>query len=100
MTDLRLPKRATGDPDDGDGDLRCIEFVELETEYLDGALPSTVRATADRHVAECHGCSVFLDQMRRAIVVTGASPREDVPSLILERLLGVFRELSSPAGGA
>lgn len=80
--------------------LRCIEFVELGTEYLDGALPSRIHAVADRHVAECHACSVFLDQMRLAIVVTAASPREDVPVLILERLLGVFRELSSPAGTA
>jgi anti-sigma factor RsiW len=58
--------------------MRCAEFVAGATEYLDGALgPDEARRFA-AHPAECPGCTVYLDQLRRTIELLGglsARPR-------------------------
>lgn len=48
-------------------ELRCDEFVEMVTAFMDGALdPLQERRFVD-HVAECDGCELYLDQVRRTI---------------------------------
>ena len=47
--------------------LVCQEFVELVTDYLDGALPETDRIRFEDHLAECDGCAGYLEDMRRLV---------------------------------
>ena len=54
-------------------DLSCRELVELVTDYLEGALPPAERARFDAHVAECPGCELYVEQIRTAIALAGAS---------------------------
>jgi MFS family permease len=44
-------------------ELACQEFVELVTDYLDGAPSPDVEAKVRRHLTECDGCSEYLHQI-------------------------------------
>jgi predicted anti-sigma-YlaC factor YlaD len=47
--------------------LVCREFVELVTDCLEGTLPDVERARMNAHLAECDGCSGYLEDMRRLV---------------------------------
>jgi anti-sigma factor RsiW len=51
--------------------LRCDDFVELVTDYLDGAVPDDERARIERHLRGCDGCTRVLAQWREVIRITG-----------------------------
>ena len=53
--------------------LSCQELVELVTEYLDDALPPADRARFEAHIADCDGCTSYLEQIRVTIACTGAA---------------------------
>jgi predicted MFS family arabinose efflux permease len=48
-------------------DLACRELVDLVTDYLDGVLPADWRAGFEDHLADCGGCSEYVQQIRRTI---------------------------------
>ncbi len=73
-------------------DLRCIELVELVTEYLDDAVSSELRARIDDHLRLCEGCRNYLDEMRSAVAAlgrVGGSPEPSEP--VQAALLAAFR---------
>ena len=72
-------------------DLPCQELVELVTDYLEGALPPGERARFDAHVAECPGCTEYLEQMRATLALTRAS-RELEGRPEVDGLLRAFRD--------
>jgi anti-sigma factor RsiW len=74
--------------------LACQEFVELVTDYLEGALPRRERRRFEAHVGGCDGCESYLQQMRVTIRSLGELPPEP-PSdpETREHLLRAFREL-------
>jgi anti-sigma factor RsiW len=74
-------------------ELRCQEFVELVTDYLEGALPRRERRRIEAHLRGCHGCSAYLEQMRSTIVALGDLPPEPPDPETAETLLRAFREL-------
>ncbi len=77
----------------------CQEWVELVTDYLEGALPRRTMRSIDRHLRDCPHCTEYLAQMRRTIEITGSLPvDEDVPDELIERLLRAFEE--QPPGEA
>ena len=92
---MRLFRRHRG-PDP----LACREFVELVTDYLEGALPPEEVARIEHHLAGCDGCTEYLEQMRatiRTLAVTTQEPQLDPDSR--ERLLTMFRELRGSESG-
>ena len=50
-----------------DEEMSCREFVEIVTEYLEGALSEERRAALHAHIDECGGCSAYLAQMEHTI---------------------------------
>jgi predicted anti-sigma-YlaC factor YlaD len=74
-------------------DLPCRDFVELATDYLEGALTVQQRLVIERHLAFCAPCVDYLDQMRAVIAVTGKLREEDVPEPVMESLLDAFRAI-------
>ncbi len=70
----------------------CKEFVEVLTEYLDGALGACERAEIERHIVICRGCSTYVEQMRSTIDLLGRLATEDPADTPNEQLLGLFRE--------
>jgi anti-sigma factor RsiW len=75
-------------------DLPCRDFVELATDYLEGALPVEQRLVVERHLAFCTPCGDYLDQMRATIRAAGALREDDVPAPVMESLVDAFRELT------
>jgi anti-sigma factor RsiW len=75
-------------------DLPCNDFVELATDYLEGALRPGQRLVVERHLAFCEPCVDYLEQMRAVIRSTGTLREEDVPEEVMEPLLDAFRALS------
>jgi anti-sigma factor RsiW len=72
-------------------DFSCRELVAVASDYLEGRLPASERARLEEHLAECEGCTTYLEQMRRTITLIGELREEHVPPEALQGLLGVFR---------
>jgi anti-sigma factor RsiW len=75
-------------------DLPCRDFVELATDYLEGALTVGQRLVVERHLAFCRPCVDYLEQMRAVIRATGALRADDVPEPVMESLVEAFKTLS------
>jgi anti-sigma factor RsiW len=73
--------------------LVCQEFVELVTDYFEGALSWRQRRRFERHLAACDGCSAYLQQIRATVRTLGDLPPEPPDPDTRERLLAAFREL-------
>ncbi len=74
--------------------MRCEEFVELVTAYLDGALDEVTERRFERHFRRCVGCDRYLDQFRRTIAELGRLPADSLGSEARGRLLSAFRDWS------
>jgi anti-sigma factor RsiW len=73
--------------------LVCREFVELVTDYLEGALSPDDKARFEAHIAECDGCAGYLEDMRRMIGSMPDLPEPPVDAATQEALLRAFRDL-------
>ena len=51
--------------------LSCREFVELVTDFLEGALPEEERLRFEDHISRCDGCKAYLEQIRQMVAVSG-----------------------------
>jgi anti-sigma factor RsiW len=72
--------------------MTCRELVELVTDYFEGRLPRWDRFAFERHIADCDGCTRYVEQMRETIRLTGRLREEDVPPAGREALLNAFRD--------
>jgi len=77
----------------GHDPLMCQEFVELVTDYLEGTLPPAERARMDAHLADCDGCSGYLEDMRRLVGTLHETPEPPPDDGTRETLLRAFRDL-------
>ena len=73
-------------------DLTCQEFVELVTEYLEGALDEDATTRFDQHLAICPGCDIYLDQMKETASRLGQIPVESLTDEMRSTLLSAFRD--------
>jgi anti-sigma factor RsiW len=80
MMRLRLPARHS---------LVCQQAVELVTDYLEGALSRADHRRFEKHLAQCHGCTEYLAQIRATIVITGRVTPDD----LTEQMRGEFIDL-------
>lgn len=85
------PGRKSRDP------LVCREFVELVTDYLEGALPDDERRRFEAHLDECDGCSGYLEDMRRLIGSLNETPEPRPDPATREALLRAFHDLRNPS---
>jgi hypothetical protein len=54
------------------GDLTCRQFVELITDYLEGALAHEMVGQVVGHILICQGCATYLEQMRATMLAVRA----------------------------
>ncbi len=71
--------------------LTCREFVELVTDYLEGALPPGERQRFEAHLALCPGCETYLSQMRQTVALLGQVTEDSLPPEAQDALLAAFR---------
>ncbi|MBZ9645503.1 anti-sigma factor [Streptomyces sp. PSKA30] len=70
----------------------CVDFVELVTDFLEGALPDDDERRFIEHLAECSGCERYLDQFRQTIATTGELTPGSMSPDAREQLLAAFRD--------
>jgi anti-sigma factor RsiW len=71
--------------------VRCVEFVELVTDWSEGALDDDVRVEVEEHISLCPDCLAYLDQLRATSRLVHDLPAEPVPDASRDALLAMFR---------
>ena len=74
-------------------DLTCQDFVELVTEYLEGALDEDTARRFEEHLALCPGCETYLSQMKETASRLGEIPVESLSAETQATLLSAFRDV-------
>jgi len=72
-------------------ELTCKEVVELVNDYLSAVMPAADRPRFADHLAECPGCSTYLEQMKTTIELTGQLREDELGDDIKRDLLEAFR---------
>jgi predicted anti-sigma-YlaC factor YlaD len=75
--------------------LTCEEFVELVTDYLEGALDRETEGRFAHHATECDGCQRYLDQIRETMRMVGRLTPEALDPQARDALLLAFRDWSA-----
>jgi anti-sigma factor RsiW len=75
--------------------LSCQEFVELVTDYLEGALPEEERLRFEEHISRCDGCSAYIEQIRQTVAVAGRLTPDALSPVAERELLDAFRDWHS-----
>jgi anti-sigma factor RsiW len=86
---MRFWRRRSHDHDP----LVCREFVELVTDYLDGALPEHERVRFEAHLAECDDCAGYLQDMRQIVDTLHALPEPPPDPATRAALVRAFEDL-------
>jgi anti-sigma factor RsiW len=71
--------------------LSCQELVELVTDYLEGALSPEDTARFEDHIGRCSACSIYLEQIRQTIALTGRLTVDELSPEAEHELLDAFR---------
>jgi anti-sigma factor RsiW len=72
-------------------ELTCQELVQLITDYLEGTLPPAQQAGFEAHLAHCHGCRLYLEQMQQTIALVGKLAPATLSQAEQAALLAAFR---------
>lgn len=72
--------------------LSCAEFVELVTDYLEGALDRWTEGRFVLHATRCQGCDTYLAQIRETVRVSGRLRPEDIDPVVRDRLMAEFAD--------
>jgi len=77
-------------------ELSCKEVVELVNDYLGGHMSAPDRARFEQHLAECDGCTTYLQQMTTTIALSGRLGEDSLPDDVKRDLLDAFRRWKKP----
>lgn len=72
--------------------MNCQEFVELVTDYLEGAMSPDERARFEAHLNYCDPCIVYIEEMRLTIGAVGHLSARDIAPAARDQLLTAFRD--------
>jgi hypothetical protein len=83
--------------------MSCQTFVELVTEYLEGAMASSQKVCFEQHMYFCDGCVTYLEQIRSTSrIVQAVNPGKDAESspstAAMEQLSEAFRKWKASKG--
>jgi anti-sigma factor RsiW len=75
-------------------EIRCVEFVESVTDWMEGALVDDDRLALEEHLVICPHCTEYVAQLRLATVVlreSAPAPADAPPPAARTALLDAFR---------
>lgn len=72
--------------------VRCIEFVEMVTDWTEGALSADDRAALEEHLCICPACSNYVTQLRLARAILHEPATDAPPAGARDALLEAFRQ--------
>jgi anti-sigma factor RsiW len=74
-------------------EVRCIEFVEQVTEWLEGGLSDEGRVLFEEHLVYCPACERYIEQFRRTLSLLRDQPAPHAPApAVRAALLSAFRQ--------
>jgi anti-sigma factor RsiW len=76
--------------------ISCREVVDRLLELLSGELSGQHRDRAERHLAQCPSCTVFLDSYRTTVVLLRRLPRPPLPATLQLRLGALLEDDAAP----
>ena len=71
--------------------MKCTEFLNELTNYLDGALDDKTKSDLEDHLAWCHNCYVVCDTTRKTIEIYRNSELYELPDDLRGRLQSAIR---------
>ena len=71
--------------------IRCAEFVELVTDWMEGGLPEPVRTEIEEHLLICPPCVTYIKQIQGAVQALRVAEPPSASVLRREELLAAFR---------
>ena len=74
-----------------DPEIRCVEFVELVTDWMESALDDVTLAHFEEHAVICPPCAEYVTQIRTASRHLHDLQHEAPPPAAREALLDMFR---------
>ena len=76
----------------GTDEVTCRQFVELVTEYWEGALSEEQTELVEEHLVLCDPCKLYLEQMQATVeTMREAHDVEPMPAGTEEALLSAYR---------
>lgn len=66
--------------------MKCSDFLQELTNYLDGALDDRTRAELEDHLNWCHNCYVVCDTTKKTIEIYRGSQLYELPDNLRDRL--------------
>jgi anti-sigma factor RsiW len=76
-------------------EVRCVEFVEQVTEWLEGGLSDEERLLFEEHLAYCSPCGRFMVQFRQSSALSRVAEdqlRQGPPPMVRAALHTAFRQ--------
>ena len=67
--------------------MKCSEFLQELTNYLDGVLDDRTKAELEDHLAWCHNCYVVCDTTKKTIEIYRDSELYELPDDLRNRLV-------------
>ena len=61
-------------------ELRCIELVEVVTDWMEGALDDSDRLRLEAHLGTCRSCVAYVAQLRLVPVLLRRLPPDGPPA--------------------
>jgi anti-sigma factor RsiW len=74
-----------------DPQVRCVELVELVTDWMEGELDDAARADVEEHLVVCRPCTAYVSQIRRTIGVMQNLDMDEPSPAFREDLQRAFR---------
>jgi anti-sigma factor RsiW len=75
--------------------VKCSEFLNELTGYLDGALDDRTKSELEDHLAWCHNCYVVCDTTRKTIEIYRNSELYELPDDLRGRLRSAIMQKCS-----
>ena len=66
--------------------MKCTEFLQELTDYLDGNINANLKAELDEHLHWCHGCHVVMNTTKKTIEIYRDNQIYELPEPLRNRL--------------
>jgi hypothetical protein len=66
--------------------VKCSEFLQELTNYLDGVIDERTKGELEEHLAWCHNCYVVCDTTKKTIEIYRDSQLYELPNDLRDRL--------------
>lgn len=66
--------------------MKCSQFLQELTNYLDGALDARTKSELEEHLTWCHDCHVVHDTTRKTIEIYRDNEIYELPQSLADRL--------------